>query len=91
MLTNELMEQGYAVRVFDRLYYGDAGLRDCGDRVELIPGDMRSVDASVLENVLAVANVGGPSNDPTTQYNPKANHEMTGLTGAAVLGFTALT
>ena len=76
VLTNELLEQGYAVRIFDRLYYGDEGLRDCRDRVELVPGDMRSVDASVLENVVAVVNVGGLSNDPTAEYNPKANHEM---------------
>ena len=55
MITNELMEQGYA---------GDAGLRDGGDRVELIPGDMRSVDASVLENMLAVVNVAGHRTTP---------------------------
>ena len=76
VLANELLEQGYAVRVFDRLYYGDAGLRDCRDRVELRRGDMRSVGASVLENVVAVVNVGGLSNDPTAEYDPKANHEM---------------
>ena len=26
VLVNELLERGYAVRVFDRLYYGDQGL-----------------------------------------------------------------
>lgn len=79
VLTHELLERGYAVRILDRLYFGDIGLRDHGDRVELITGDMRALTGDVLENVEAVINVGGLSNDPTAEYNPKANYEMNTL------------
>ncbi|MGC8832462.1 MAG: NAD-dependent epimerase/dehydratase family protein [Armatimonadota bacterium] len=76
VLAEELLERGYAVRILDRLYYGDIGLRDIRDRVELVVADMRSVGPEVFEGVDALVNVGGLSNDPTAEYNPKANREM---------------
>jgi len=79
VLTEELLARGYAVRVLDRLYYGRQGLRDIEDRVELVVHDMRVFDPATLEDVDAVVNVGGLSNDPTAEYNPKANHEMNTL------------
>jgi len=76
VLAEELLERGFAVKILDRLYFGDNGLREIRDRVELIPGDMRVVSPDVLQDVDAVVNVGGLSNDPTAEYNPKANYEM---------------
>lgn len=76
VLTRELLERGYAVKVLDRLYYGDDGLRDVRDRVELIAGDMRAVQDALFDDVEAVVNVGGLSNDPTAEFHPRANHEM---------------
>jgi nucleoside-diphosphate-sugar epimerase len=76
VLAAELLERGYAVRVLDRLYFGDHGLREIRDRVEFVVGDMRSVPQGVLDGVEAVVNVGGLSNDPTAEFNPRANYEM---------------
>jgi len=76
VLTQELLERGYAVRVLDRLYFGDSGLRQVRDRVELVVGDMRVLTPEIMHNVEAVVNVGGLSNDPTAEYNPTANHQM---------------
>ena len=76
VLVNELLERGYAVRVFDRLYYGDQGLAPVRDRIELVVGDMRQMDPAVLDGVSVVINIAGLSNDPTAEYNPKANYEM---------------
>ncbi len=76
VLVEELLKRGYAVKVFDRLIYGDRGLRDVLDRVEVVVGDMRAVDPSVFEDVAAVINLGGISNDPTAEFNPAANYEM---------------
>lgn len=76
VLAEELLDRGYAVKILDRLYYGDDGLRKIHDRVELILGDMRTAGKEILEGVDAVINVGGLSNDPTAEYNPKANYEM---------------
>ena len=76
VLVQELLDRGFAVKVFDRLYFGSDGLRDVADRVELSVGDMRSLPRGLLDDVEAVVNVGGLSNDPTAEYNPQANHEM---------------
>lgn len=79
VLVEELLERGYAVKVFDRLFYGDYGLKDIRNKIELVVGDMRTMGLSVLKGVDAVINVGGLSNDPTAEYNPKANYEMNTL------------
>lgn len=76
VVTEELVQRGYAVRVLDRCYFGDGGLRAVRERIELVRADMRAVAPSVLDGVDAVVNVGGLSNDPTAEYNPRANHEI---------------
>src|SRR5512137_48193 len=65
VLAYELLQRGYAVKILDRLYFGDDGLRDIRDRVQVVEGDMRVMDAAVLKDVDGVVNVGGLSNDPT--------------------------
>jgi nucleoside-diphosphate-sugar epimerase len=76
VLVPELLDRGFAVKVFDRLYFGDQGLKDVQDRIQIEVGDMRCMDPAVLEDVDAVVNLGGLSNDPTAEYNPRANYEM---------------
>lgn len=76
VLAHELAERGYAVRILDRFYFGQQGLADIRDRVEVIAGDMRAIKPELLESVDTVVNIGGLSNDPTAEYNPKANFEM---------------
>lgn len=76
VLVRELLERGFAVKVFDRLYFGDHGLREIKDKIQLEVGDMRTISEYILEDVDSVINLGGLSNDPTAEYNPKANYEM---------------
>jgi len=51
-------------------------LREIRERVDLVVADMRAIPVSALQDVDAVVNVGGLSNDPTAEYNPAANYEM---------------
>ena len=76
VLVEELLNRGYAVTVFDRLFFGDEGLRRLRDRVRLLTGDIRSMPPAVMEGVSAIINLAGLSNDPTAEYNPEANHQM---------------
>jgi nucleoside-diphosphate-sugar epimerase len=76
VLVEELLDRGYAVTVFDRLFFGDRGLEKVRDRIRVISGDMRAIPPQVLENVSVLINLGGLSNDPTAEYNPEANHQM---------------
>jgi len=84
VLAAELLERGYAVKILDRLYYGEDGLRDIRDRVDLVVGDMRALPPDLLDDVDAVVNIGGLSNDPTAEYNPRANYEMNTLATKAL-------
>lgn len=76
VLALDLVERGYAVKILERLYYGEEGLQEVRDRVEVVVGDMRALPPGLLSDVEAVINLGGLSNDPTAEYNPKANYEM---------------
>ena len=76
ILVNELLDRGYAVRVLDRLFYGSQGIDDKRDRIELFVYDMRDIPDTIFEDISYVINVGGFSNDPTAEFNPKANFEM---------------
>jgi nucleoside-diphosphate-sugar epimerase len=79
VLVRELIDRGYTVKVFDRFYYGQRGLDDVRDRVEVIVGDIRTMSPNVLQDVDAVINLAGLSNDPTADFNPQANFEMNTL------------
>ena len=79
ILAEELLERGYSVKIFDRFYFGEVGVQKFKDRVEIQTGDMRNLPPDVLEDVNVVVNIGGLSNDPTAEYNPKANYEMNTL------------
>lgn len=79
VLVRELLERGYSVRVLDRAYFGTQGLSQVSDRVKLVISDMRRLEDSLLDDIEAVINIGGLSNDPTAEYNPKANYEMNTL------------
>lgn len=74
--VRQLLDKGEAVRVFDKLYFGDEGLAEVADKIELVQGDIRTFDPAVLDGCDAVLHLAGLSNDPTAEFNPKANDEM---------------
>jgi nucleoside-diphosphate-sugar epimerase len=82
ILTERLLERGYAVRVVDRLYWGEGPLADLMDRIELVPADVRDLPPTALDGVDAVIHLAGLSNDPTAEYDPEANWEMNAVATA---------
>ncbi|MFC1643500.1 NAD-dependent epimerase/dehydratase family protein [Chlamydiota bacterium] len=76
VLAEELLIRGYAVRIFDRFYFGNSGLKEVKGKIEVIKGDMRVIPEKALDRIDVVVNLGGLSNDPTAEYNPQANIEM---------------
>lgn len=79
VLVPRLLDRGYRVRVLDRLYFGEEGLADVSDRIELVPADVRDIPAEAFEAVDGVINLSGLSNDPTAEFNPEANWQMNAL------------
>ncbi len=76
VLVRELLKCGYRVRVFDKLYFGAGPLKDVLKRIELVQGDVRQFPAGVLKGVSSVIHLGSLSNDPTAEFDPKANHDI---------------
>lgn len=76
VLVRELLKEGYGVRVFDALYFGKDSLSEIEDRIEIVQGDVRRFPGSVLAGCSSVIHMGSLSNDPTADFDPKANHEI---------------
>src|SRR5580704_1961573 len=76
VLSERLLQAGHDVRVLDRLYWGRKPIEHLADRIDVVQQDVRNFDVSVLDGIDAVAHLAGLSNDPTAEYNPKANWEM---------------
>lgn len=71
-----LLERGYEVRIFDKLYFGEKSLEPVRSAVDLIPGDVRDFDPSILEDIVGVIHLGSLSNDPTSAFYPEANKSI---------------
>jgi nucleoside-diphosphate-sugar epimerase len=79
VLVPRLIQRGYRVRVLDRLYFGEEALADFRPDIDLVIGDVRSPPAGTLDDVDGVIHLAGLSNDPTAEFDPKANWEMNAL------------
>lgn len=79
VLCERLLQTGHEVRILDRLYWGKKPIEHLLDRVELFQSDVRNFDPNVVDGVDAVVHLAGLSNDPTAEFNPKANWEMNAI------------
>jgi len=75
-LVPVLLDAGYRVRVFDIMFYGDAGLDAVRDRIEIVEGDIRFIPIGLLDEVSAIINLAGLSTEPAAEYRPEANHDI---------------
>ena len=76
VLVPMLLQRGYEVRVFDKLYFGEETLKSVRDNIEFIPGDVRNFDMAILDGIDGVIHLGSLSNDPTAAFDPDATHTI---------------
>lgn len=76
VFVRQLLDKGYAVRVFDKLYFGMDGLNEVASNIDLVQGDIRDFGPEFLDDVDAVVHLAGLSNDPMAEFNPTANMEI---------------
>ena len=70
-LVPKLLERGYAVRVFDKLVFGDFGLADVKDKIELVVGDIKNPPTGIADGIYGVVHLAGLSTEPTSSFNPR--------------------
>lgn len=76
VLVPKLLLQGHAVRVVDRLFFGDEGLKpilDAKNPLQLVVRDFRKVGPAEIDGVETVIHLAGLSNDPTADMWPEEN------------------
>ncbi|MFA4887565.1 MAG: NAD(P)-dependent oxidoreductase [Candidatus Nanoarchaeia archaeon] len=76
VLVKELLDRGYSVRIFDKFYFGKEPLKHVAKKVECIQGDLKNFDPAILDGIGGVIHLGGFSNDPMAEFNPKFNDEV---------------
>lgn len=76
VLVPLLLRRGYELRVVDKLYFGEESLAAVRNEVELVAGDVRHIDLSVLEGIDGVIHLGSLSNDPTAEFRPDATRSI---------------
>jgi nucleoside-diphosphate-sugar epimerase len=79
VLVPRLLARGYKVRVLDRLYFGEGGLAQVRDKIEVVIADVRDIPDGALDGVDGVINLSGLSNDPTAEFDPEANWQMNAI------------
>jgi dTDP-4-amino-4,6-dideoxygalactose transaminase/nucleoside-diphosphate-sugar epimerase len=75
MLSRKLLDKGYSVRCFDRLYFGEEAIKDIltNPGFELIKGNIIDLGnfPDLLEDIDGIIHLAGLANDPTAELNPE--------------------
>lgn len=76
ILVPRLLIKGYRVTVFDTFYFGSHFVRPFHKNLRAVRGDVRTPPANLCDGITAVIHLAALSNDPTAEFNPKANAEI---------------
>jgi nucleoside-diphosphate-sugar epimerase len=78
VLVPKLLAKGHEVVVFDILLFGAQCLPQGDERLEIVEGDIRDVDAysQAIEGADAVINLACISNDPSFELDPSLSREI---------------
>jgi len=74
ILVRELLRKGYSVRVVDTFFFGEDPLKEVGDQLEIVKGDIRSY--SDFNGIDAVIDLAAISNDPSGELDPKLTESI---------------
>jgi len=68
-----LLKKGHSVRCLDRFFFGQDVIShfSSDENVEIIKGDIRTVDGSIMRGIDGVVDMASLSNDPSGDLNPE--------------------
>jgi nucleoside-diphosphate-sugar epimerase len=80
-LIPTLIESGHKIKCLDRFFFGDEFLssKKFDKNLELIKGDIRWFDETILKNIDVVFDLAALSNDPVGELDPQKTYEINHL------------
>jgi nucleoside-diphosphate-sugar epimerase len=75
-LVPSLIAKGYKVLALDRYFFGDVYRNVKNKHLEVVKGDVRSVDMHILKDVDSIINMAAISNDPASELKPKITQDI---------------
>lgn len=87
-LCRELSNRGWHVIAFDRFFFGREKLGNllCSPHVEVAVGDIRAVGQEQLQDLTAVVDLAGLSNDLSAEIDPALTHDINWQGAASLAG-----
>lgn len=76
LLVARLLQEKYLVTIFDTFFFGNTSIRTLKNKARIIQGDVRNPPKNLFRGVDVVIHLAALSNDPTAEFNPKANAEI---------------
>lgn len=70
VLCRLLLDNGYEVRALDTYYFGEDRLPSQDANLEIVKGDIRFVESSIMDGVGAIIDLAAISNDPAGELDP---------------------
>jgi nucleoside-diphosphate-sugar epimerase len=89
VLIPQLLEKGYRVRIFDKMLFGDEAIRSCGDRIELVTGDIGQPPAGLFDGVFAAIHLAGVSSQTLASNHSPRYTFLTNHIGTEIIGRAA--
>lgn len=74
VLVRKLLEEGFAVRVYDRFFFGNTLPED--PDLELLRGDVRTSPSELVDGVFGILDLAAISNDPAGELDPEKTFDI---------------
>jgi len=88
LLATRLLKEKYVVTIFDTFFFGKKSIRTLKNTARIIQGDVRNPPKHLFRGIDTVIHLAALSNDPTAEFNPKANAEIN-TTGTEIIATLA--
>lgn len=79
VLSEKLTRSGYNLTILDQFYFGNNIEEKVKKKITFIKTDIRNIDQALLKKFSTIIHLAGISNDPTAEFNPKANFQINHL------------
>lgn len=75
-LAEKLINENYDLTILDKFYFGNNISEHIKKKIIFVKADLRDIPINLVKKFSVIIHLAGISNDPTAEFNPKANFEI---------------